>query len=300
MRKLNKGKGIWQRLQSPIVITILIVILIFAVLICVGALRHSRDGETTALQRGLGSIVTWIQTGTSRLGDAVVHVFRGPYWNAETVEEYLTLKQEVASLRRENEQLDQIRDENERLLQLLDAQSMYQTYEPVFARVINRAQTAYSDVIVIDRGENDGIAVDMAVVSADGLVGRVSDVGKTWARVTCLLSNASSVPAMIEQTRDPGIVKGNLAQSDADRLLTMQYLPDGAIVTPGDRVLTSGMGGIFPKGILIGEVSSVDRSQSQLAGVVVAPAVDFVHLEEVFVLTSVGQQVPLTQEDDES
>ena len=176
--------------------------------------------------------------------------------------------------------------ENERLTALLDVQQDYAQNDPICARVINRDQTAYTSMLVIDKGENDGVAADMAVVTAEGLVGRVTQTGASWARVTCIISNDSGVPAMVETTRDPGVIRGNLAQGDGAQLLTMQYLPTDAVVTPGDLVVTSGMGGVYPKGILIGEVTSVQRGQSQTASVIVMPAADFVHLEEVMVISS--------------
>ena len=282
-----RGKNRLPKWLSLSTVLILVAIIVAAALIVGGmTLWRAHHDEATGVEKGMGAVVTFFQTGFSKLGDAVVHLFRGPYWDAQTVEEYLSLKQEVASLRAQNEQMTQIQSENERLTALLDVQQDYAQNDPICARVINRDQTAYTSMLVIDKGENDGVAADMAVVTAEGLVGRVTQTGASWARVTCIISNDSGVPAMVETTRDPGVIRGNLAQGDGAQLLTMQYLPTDAVVTPGDLVVTSGMGGVYPKGILIGEVTSVQRGQSQTASVIVMPAADFVHLEEVMVISS--------------
>ena len=92
--------------------------------------------------------------------------------------------------------------------------------------------------------------------------------------MTCIISNESNVPVYVESTRDPGIVSGNLAESNPDRLLVLGYLPDNAVLAPGERILTSGMGGVYPKGILIGEIAGVERGDGAYRTISIAPAVD--------------------------
>ena len=283
---MRKGKFTLPDWMKSSAMRIAIAVVLIAALIFGGVSFMKKDHEAGALEQGLGAAVTWVQSGFARAGNWIVGLFGGPYWDAEMVEEYRALKQEVAALQTENLQMEQIEAENERLTRMLGAKDAYSDYNPVFARVINHESTAYSNTIVIDAGTRDGIAVDMAVVGDMGLVGRVTYCAGSWSRVECIISNENNVPAIIEQSRDPGVVRGNMADADANGMLTILYLPDGAIVTPGDRVLTSGMGGVYPKGILIGEVSSVVRGASGYDSVLIEPAQDFVHLEEVFVITA--------------
>lgn len=289
IRKRRKHRGS----RSPVLIVGFVLVLLFVCLVGYGFLWRLRHDSASPVERALGSAVTWFQTGFSRLEGGVISLLRGPYWNEKTVEEYLGLRQEVVSLRSKVDADEQLRQENSRLLDLLDAKEEAEDLDTVFARVINREQNAFTGVLVLDRGSSDGIQVDMAVISADGLVGRVTEVGSTWCRVTCVISNDSNVPAFVESTRDPGIVAGNLAQSDPEKLLILDYLPENATVAPGDRIFTSGMGGIYPKGILIGEVSGVERGNGTYKTISLEPATDFVHIEEVLIVTQMQQQVPL-------
>jgi rod shape-determining protein MreC len=123
------------------------------------------------------------------------------------------------------------------------------------------------------------VRVDAPVTSSAGLVGRVIAVVGRYARVQLLTDGASSVGAMIERTRRQGIVRG-----DDDGLLSLDYLPSQADVRVGDRVLTAGIDGVYPRGMVIGRVQSVNAGSEDFQNVQVAPAVDFGYLDQVYVL----------------
>ncbi len=281
-------------MRSRIFWIVLILVVVVLTTSAVSAVIHKVTGKPSFIENALGSATSWVQSFFSRTGSGMTKFFRGPYWDKETSEEYKALKEEVAGLRAENQQLDELRAENERLLGLLGGSAQFQGHNPVHARVINRAQGPWSSVLVLDKGTSDGIAKDMAVITGDGLVGRVIEAGATWCKVLCVIDNQSAVSALVERTRDPGIVKGNLTAADADALLNMVYLPNESDLAPGDKILTSGMGGVFPKGILIGEVVAVSRMQSAQRTVTVRPAVDFSCIEEVLVLSSGVESVPVS------
>jgi rod shape-determining protein MreC len=142
-------------------------------------------------------------------------------------------------------------------------------------------------MLVLNVGLKDGIKVDMPVVTGDGLVGRVVDCGSNFCRVMAIIDSASGVDAIVERTRDNGTVTGTVSTGDETKLLTLSNLPLDAELVPGDTVITSGLSGVFPKGIPIGEVTEVSSSSDGMSNeAVITPWVDFEHIEEVLVITT--------------
>lgn len=136
--------------------------------------------------------------------------------------------------------------------------------------------------IVIDVGHNAGLLPDMAVVTGRGLVGRVTAVEDASAEVMLITDTRSAVAALVQRTRTAGLVKGQV-----DGSLIMEGINRDADVQVGDIVLTSGLGGVFPKGVIIGQVSQVLRSDTAMfQKAVIAPSVDLSSLEVVLIATT--------------
>lgn len=175
--------------------------------------------------------------------------------------------------------------ENARLRELLEFKESAVTQELKAAQIIGKEPGNWFEVFTIDLGANDGIAAGMPVVTPQGLVGRVEEVGLSWAKVMSIIDVRSSVSAIMERTRDTGVVKGTIGNDDLTATLTMNYLPLDTDIIEGDSVLTSGYDEVYPKGLVIGKVTS---STDQTGGkqVVVDPSVDFRRLEEVLVVVS--------------
>lgn len=158
----------------------------------------------------------------------------------------------------------------------------------VAARVISREQAALSKTIWIDKGSADGLKSGMPVITPPGLIGRLSDV--TWhsAKVLLLIDENSNVDVLIQRTRVQGIVRGA-----GSRGCIVKYISKIHDVKEGDTVVSSGMSNIFPKGLLIGKVSYVDRMDVGLfQHIQVAPFTDFTKIEEVLVLVSEKTAAP--------
>lgn len=150
------------------------------------------------------------------------------------------------------------------------------------ARVLGQDPSTLVNSILIDQGREEQVAVGMPVVTPAGLVGRVTEVGAHWARVQLLSDAASSVNAVVQSTRATGVVQG-LGQGSTQ--LLMRYLPLGEAVKPGDLILTSGIGGGFPKRLVIGQVVQVNQRDTDLfTEAVVRPSVDMTRLEFVLVM----------------
>jgi rod shape-determining protein MreC len=223
---------------------------------------------------------------------------------AEALAEIRTLHAENKRLKEELEHrnfvynlLQEIRAENTRLTKLLNFQETIPEYDTVAARVAAREPGNWYNTVTINKGTKDGLAVNMPVITNQGLVGRITAVTSHQAEVLLLLDQRSAVGGIILTTRELGVVKGFAGEEESLRLL---YLPRDAQVMAGDTVLTSGLGGIFPKGLFIGVVVEVKAEDYGLARyAVIEPAVDFDHLEEVLVIKKAPESDEAESEDAE-
>jgi rod shape-determining protein MreC len=149
------------------------------------------------------------------------------------------------------------------------------------AEIIGASGTAGYRAVLIDKGGRDGLASDMAILSSDGVVGRIAHAGLHTAKVQLLIDRASAIGAMVERSRAQGVVMGG-----GEQYLWMQYVSGLADVRQGDRVVSSGIDGIYPQGFLIGVVDRLDRGPASYREIRIRPAVDVTLLEHVLVVTS--------------
>lgn len=220
----------------------------------------------------VGSAGTWVFTPLRTVSRFVsnLNVDRG---------QLATLRDQNTELRARVMQLEEAALEAERLRELVGIKDALEM-ESIGARIIERSTDNWSRTIVIDKGTNDGISVGMAVVSGDGLVGQTVEVGPYSSKVRLIQDDRSGVAALLQTTRADGIVAGSV---DGD--LMLEFISKEESVTVGDVVITSGMGGVFPKGIVIGEVSKVDdRASGVYRTVHVEPSSHIETLEEVLVI----------------
>lgn len=197
-----------------------------------------------------------------------------------------TSREDLEALRAQNEEmrqtiagLEEARQENERLRELVGFVET-RDLEVLGAHVIGRPATLWEGLITIDRGTAEGVEPGMPVLSASGLIGQTVDVTRHSARVRLITDQRSGVAAILQATRAEGILRGSI-----DGALSLEFVSRETTVTLGDVVLTSGMGGVYPKGLLIGEVSDVRLSDADLhPHIQVRPSVALTGLEEVVVL----------------
>jgi rod shape-determining protein MreC len=190
------------------------------------------------------------------------------------------------SLMIENVRLKEIESENETLRQLLNFTQAHPTHTykaaEVKGRVIGRDPSNFRSYLIIDIGYEQEIEPGMPVVTDRGLVGRVTDVGSNWAKVMLIIDPSSSVNALVQTSRATGVVEGQVGES-----LVMKYIPQGETVNVNDIILTSGLGGNFPKKLIIGQVTSVyQRDIEMFQQADIRPTVDFNNLEIVLVITN--------------
>ncbi|HEX9118248.1 MAG TPA: rod shape-determining protein MreC [Anaerolineae bacterium] len=194
----------------------------------------------------------------------------------------------VDTLTIDNLRLTEVEGENERLRKLLRFQQLNPTYDfrggQVIARVTSEGPSNYLHTISIDLGEEHGIKPGMPVVTERGLVGRIYKVGPNTSTVLLITDPSSGVDALIQRdsSRAVGVVDG---QAGSDPV--MQYIPQDADVVDGDLVITSGLGGAFPKDLIIGQIVQVRKRDFEMfQQAVVRPTVNFDRLEVVLVITN--------------
>lgn len=189
------------------------------------------------------------------------------------------LRAQNTSLRTRVAELEEARLENARLTELVKL-TQTDELESVGAHVIGRRTSAWEGVITIDRGSADGVQVGMPVLGPLGLLGQTFEVASSSAKVLLISDPRSRVAAMIQSSRLEGIVAGSI-----DGKVTLDFVSADTTVTAGDVVITSGLGGRYPKGIVVGEVLSAERTPSALQQTIrITPSSDPSVLEEVLVL----------------
>ncbi len=195
--------------------------------------------------------------------------------------EMATLRLQNATLRARVAELEEARLENARLRALI-AMTQRGKIKALGAGVIGRPSGTWEGFITIDKGKADGVESGMAVTGASGLLGRTTDVTEHSSRVQLITDQRSGVAAMIQSSRAAGILNGSV---EGD--LRLNYVSRETTVRPGDVVVTSGMGGVYPKGLLIGDVIKARKDPGELyQRIEVRPTAQISGIEEVLVLLS--------------
>ena len=277
---------IWR--NRPLMVTIIVVIILLVALVITAG-----DNNMSGTESVIGSILSPVQSAfysaTSAISDFFSRIFSGGDLETQNLE----LQAEVAELQGQLQDYNELKQENERLAALLNFDTETEDLQYVTARVIGKAPGHWFNTFFINVGLSSGISVDMPIVNGDGLVGRVVATGATWSRVMTIVNSSISVSAIVERTRDTGVLTGTVSSGDeTEALMSMSKLPLDADLVTGDTVITSGLSGVFPKGIPIGEVIEVSENEDGMKNkAVVKPRVDFYHLEEVMVITSMPLDV---------
>jgi rod shape-determining protein MreC len=250
------------------------------------AISHQVDGGTgvSLLQRGLLGVFSPLQRGVAASAFFASELWRGWAFHRETFAENRRLRQRLRELETELQLRSYRAQESVRLRDLLELQQSV-PLETLAAQVVGRDGLPWFRTLTLDKGEQDGVRLDAAVISATGVVGRVFATGPHAARVQLLLDRDSGAAAIVERSRVSGVVSGQASGTDGGgEDLALKYVPERADVVVGDVVVTSGLDRIFPKGLVIGRVRSVGDATGLFRDVRVEPSARFGQLEEVLVL----------------
>lgn len=196
-------------------------------------------------------------------------------------EENRNLKKKVDELKKSLITYQESYQEAQRLKKLQSIVDKY-NYHFVTARVIGREQAALSRTVMINKGSSDGLKNGMPVIASPGIIGRLVDVSWNVSRVLLLIDENSNIDVIVQRNRTQGVVSGA-----GSRGMILKYVSKTQDVQEGDVIISSGMGGVFPKGWLIGRVMRVDKKDAGLfLKIDIAPFVDLSKLEEVLILAS--------------
>jgi rod shape-determining protein MreC len=266
-------------------LTILVGVLFLQVLGLAVQVKRSADAENTRLIRiwavdaitPFERVLVWGQNGCSDLWHNYFYL-RGV--RAENRE----LKEKIEKMRLQEVRLSEDAEQAHRLQQLLGFKEQV-IAKTVPAQVIGSSGSDLLRSIYIDKGSNDGLATDMAVITAGGIVGKVLRVYPSTSLVLMINDQTSGVGAMLEKSRLQGVLKGTL-----DGAVILERVMSDEKVEPGDVVLSSGGDQIFPKGLPVGTVSKVSPGREMFWNIQVKPAADLSRLEEVLVVTEKQEQ----------
>lgn len=196
------------------------------------------------------------------------------------------LKARIDQLEKDTKDLEEYKKKNKDLRDALNLKDQFHDYEFIGANIIAKDPGNWFNIFTIDIGRKDGIVNNCPVITSRGLVGSVYNSGVLSSKVITIIDMDSTVSARISKSREMVRVKGDITLKD-EGLCRMDYISPEADVAVGDTIETSGMGGIFPKGIVIGKVKEVRQTNNELSRyAIIEPVVDFKRLEEVFVLKS--------------
>ena len=196
-----------------------------------------------------------------------------------THEEYMRLRKETDVLKARMIGLEEVIRENSRLEKLLDFKRKV-IYSSVVARVIGRNPSSWNAVMIIDKGQADGVKSGMPVINASGVVGKIAEVSKDTSKVVLLTDPRFSVAALVSRPRESGLISGTLKG-----ICRLRYVNASADIRVGDKVITSKLSASFPEGLLVGEIIQINDGAGRLSvECFIQPAVSFSRIEEVLVI----------------
>lgn len=215
----------------------------------------------------------------THLTNAAQDLWRHYFDLVRTAHENDRLRHALALSVEESRKCREVELANQRLRDLLKFKEM-EVFDILAAEVVGRDPSVWFKTIVIDKGKIDGVTKGLPVVSAQGIVGQVISSGNRYAKVLLLTDPASAADALIQRSRSRGVVKGNAAPD-----CLFDYAVRNDDIQIGDWVISSGLDGVYPKGLVIGQVTRLMRPNDDLfQEVIVSPAVDFEKIEEVLII----------------
>lgn len=278
----NFTGGTGARQRSSVAIA---AVLLAISLICVAVYaREGAEGPLHTLQNATSSMFAPLKAASGAIGNAEEGMGQAITDTTADENSLTALRQQNQELRETIAQLEEYRQEAERLQGLLDIKDLYQA-ETITARVLSRIIDPWNLVVTIDKGTNDGIRAGLPVMGPSGLIGQVSATTATTSDVRLLQDPQSGVSVIVQSNRAEGIVRGNL-----DGLLYLEDVDEDAEIKAGDVVITSGLGGGYFSGLIVGTVSKVEGEVGTATRkIIIEPNTQAKPFEEVMVITAMHE-----------
>lgn len=263
---------LWKSKPAFFTAIISIILIIAVAFTFKGRTRPSTVGSM------VGSAVTPVQKIFYKTGEFFKSTFNTLFELKELKKENEILKEELVKLKDENRKLYQMALENKRLRDILNFTEENTQYKYIGAEITGKDTGNWFDIFTIDKGWKHGVEVNDPVITGQGLVGRVIEVGSNYSKVMSIIDERSSISIIVNRTRDTGIVSGNVNSE------LIAIMPLESDIIKGDDIITSNIS-TLPAGLYIGKVESVEKLERKLQKVVtIKTSVDFKRLEEVFIL----------------
>ncbi len=287
MSPVIKKKGEHYHLPSKYLLLILTILCVGLMLITL-----TTDFLRGPIGRIAGVIVTPFQAGISEVGGYLSDRADELVQLRDVLEENERLQSQVNELTIQNTLLQQDRFELYELRKLYELDQAYEDYEKLGARIIAKDAGNWFSSFLIDKGTDDGLALDMNVIADGGLVGRITAIGSDWARVSSIIADNANVSGMVLSTADRLVVSGSLELMGSGRISFSQLVDSDNQVMVGDKIVTSNISDKYLPGIVIGYITEINTDANNLSkSGYLTPAVDFEHLEDVLVILTMKQSV---------
>ncbi len=261
--------------------------IVLAVVLIIALSARALDGRAGFLQNLSGSLKKPVQGAVGAVADWLEGVYGYMYKYDDLQAENESLKSQLAEAQAEARDEKSAAEENERLRNLLDFKEKHTDYELESAKIVARSASNWSSAYTIGKGSADGIKVGAPVITDTGvLTGTVKEVGTNWATVSTVIDAGTKIGATTSQSGSTGMIMGDydLMKKGYAKLT---YLPSDSQIFQGDTVLTSGVGGAFPEGLVVGTVDSVQtEAGGQVEYGLIKPSSDLNALVQVFVIKS--------------
>ena len=258
--------------------------LLVTILVLLAFITVGKKTNATIFDNVIGVVVTPVQDAVSSItgwfGNAISSVRSETDLSKENEE----LKATIALLTQDIDRLSLYEEENKRLTELLEIKQKYADHKSTAANITAKEPGSFYDSFVINKGSKDGLSANMALTSADGLVGHIYETGLTYSKAVSIIDSRSSVSAKNLRSLDIGIVKGDYSLM-ASGLCKMEYIDADADIVVGDEIVTSHLSDIYPEGLTIGFVKEVYTDNNGLTKyAVIEPATDLKHLDTLLVI----------------
>lgn len=273
-------------------------VLFFLTMLCVILLgiNFVFPNALNPVREGVFSVFMPMQKGINQLGTMISDEIKILTQMHDAEKENQALRDEIAALKAEQDRHRLDKQELNTLRELLELKNSYEEYPTVAATVIQKESGNWFHSFIIDKGSEDGIKVDMNVLSGGGLCGIVTEVGKNYSKVLAIIDDDSNISAMSASSKDNFIIAGDLTLY-GEGLLRLQYADKKASVAAGDMVITSNISTKYLPGLLVGYVSeiSLDANQLTQSGFLV-PVADFDHLTHVIIIKTLKSDMMIDGE----
>jgi rod shape-determining protein MreC len=275
LKRRAKKKNIW------------LVALAVAAALVMALMSHLSGNEASILEKAVKGFYYPAERAAARAAEAIGDLRDYISMVDELKEENTELKMEIAKLKLELRQAEAAVKENESLKTLLKLTQTMTQFNYAAADVISGSSSSFSSDFTIGSGSSAGLEVGMCVVSWDGhLIGSITSLGSEWATVTTILDPTSRISAVIDETNDVGIAGGDYAYMSSGKLI-IRYLQSDAALRSGNTVTTTGTGGKYPPGLIVGYIEKIIPDPSGLSySAVLRPAADLDDLTQVFIIVS--------------